>query len=807
MAEKPIRPNQPFGTLAPYEPSLLEGLGSRLQDLLVENTGMSRPQARKISGTVGLGRTQDAPLLRATDILGGPAGVGVALGDFQDDPGFVTGAGVGLAAIPVVGGPAGRGLKAAVEAAREARKAPARERARIKPEARNVIKDEEYITSEDNPLGRMVDEGGIATVSKVRQEIESIGMGQGAWSKQKVIKELNKRGVTNDQMEASGILALLDRKPNVTKEELVAQHERFAPELVVEARMGEGVRFPDDQRISEIATDAGVEPLDTFNYTETIFRNKNPELGGDKYKTTNSHGLGGSARGEIGHARTSEYMLPGTGRVELIEEIQSDLYKLVKANQDAGTPAKKKQSLSVALTNNRNYFDALTKVQPRVENDILDIITESGDVLPEAVVTRLRKLSREFKTNVARFEDSIKNLDHVNRNSSATEDGLALATPAFDRMRVANSEASMSISSLDNDLFDLVNTLDKAGLSDLSTKAATLRKEVTDQTTLFPISNRPPLMLAMGDAGRANNISENMLRARINPIVSPRAVERAETAEFQKLYTEYDDIARKSRMADRDAKRAKAMITEQEARIRNLTDDISLYDDRAATGVTHASFDATGATMQMRERILKGDQINKAKAEERIKNSKEIIKKLTREYDTKLEESVALTSKAGQLRKRMGTNEEDKVAFQILESRNDRPVPTREQVNPAMPFASLNDTTQFMYETMIERALNNPNLKGVVLPDYRDIANKAGARTAEENFRIGYEEAPKAVLKRLKKRYPDIEITTTKIPGSDKPATLVKFPDNMVKEEPLIQGYAQGGMVYKGIGSMGREVL
>ncbi|MAC68941.1 MAG: hypothetical protein CMP84_01800, partial [Gammaproteobacteria bacterium] len=222
MAEKPTKNSPAFGTLRPYEPGLLEGIGAQLQDFMVDRAGVSRPVARDLAGAVGFSRPEEAPVVRATDVLGGPAGVAVAGADFVEDPGFLTGIGVPLSAIPLFGGPLRRGLRGlggnggppmdddglaeAVQAAREARKAPAQERARIKPEAENTIFDEEYLV--DYEEEKLVDRSDITSVSKVRQELESIGMGANPWDKQKVVKELNKRGVTNDQMEASGITAL-----------------------------------------------------------------------------------------------------------------------------------------------------------------------------------------------------------------------------------------------------------------------------------------------------------------------------------------------------------------------------------------------------------------------------------------------------------------------------------------------------------------------------------------------------------------------------------------------------------------------
>ena len=188
------------------------------------------------------------------------------------------------------------------------------------------------------------------------------------------------------------------------------------------------------------------------------------------------------------------------------------------------------------------------------------------------------------------------------------------------------------------------------------------------------------------------------------------------------------------------------------------------------------------------------------------------IGSFNRMYDEADQLSTSYRSSIDSLKARIGDSDDEIAAFSLIQQRKGSLVPSRKSVNPAMPFDSLNDATQFVYETMFERAIKNPNLNGVVLPDYRDIANvpSRGTSGMDEAFKIGYEDAPKAVIKRFKERYPDLEVTTTEIPGADYPAVLLKFPKKFEERgtgKPLIQGYAQGGLVMKGIGSMGKEVL
>jgi hypothetical protein len=61
----------------------------------------------------------------------------------------------------------------------------------------------------------------------------------------------------------------------------------------------------------------------------------------------------------------------------------------------------------------------------------------------------------------------------------------------------------------------------------------------------------------------------------------------------------------------------------------------------------------------------------------------------------------------------------------------------------------------------------------------------------------------------MKKRYPGLEVIKRNTGGSDdlSDALVIKFPKDRQATEPLVHRYAQGGLVMKGIGSMGKEVL
>tara|TARA_B100001063_G_C16776200_1_gene565620 strand:- start:4453 stop:6906 length:2454 start_codon:yes stop_codon:yes gene_type:complete len=817
MAEKPTKNSPAFGTLRPYEPGLLEGIGAQLQDFMVDRAGVSRPVARDLAGAVGFSRPEEAPVVRATDVLGGPAGVAVAGADFVEDPGFLTGIGVPLSAIPLFGGPLRRGLRGlggnggppmdddglaeAVQAAREARKAPAQERARIKPEAENTIFDEEYLV--DYEEEKLVDRSDITSVSKVRQELESIGMGANPWDKQKVVKELNKRGVTNDQMEASGITALLDRKPNVTKEELVAQHERFAPQITVESRAGQDTTYAGQQRIMELAEGTSeYDPVKHVNYSEVVFRNQNPEISAE-FTTAGTHGMGGfkGSRGELAHARTSEYMEPGVGRVELIEEVQSDLFKTYQNNLDAKDPSKTMKAIKSASRNARVLADASTPKAEEAAELIEGVLADSRyEIIGDRAET-MRRTAKRLRTHAQRYKDKIDFLDNRVKMHPNDPD---LVAETVRELRDAEGELASAWSSSNNLMYDLATSVNRRG----GAEDKALANKLTDFRTLETTDLQGGLSLLMRDASRAQNKAIDAVDMQVLPQMSPRVVERAEDPKFQELYSKYEEMDRKATTARQEAGRSLEEAEKLREKVKEEHARLDRYEEREISGVEHPSL--KDASPVMRERILKGDKENMVSGKARIKNLEKRIDALESTYDSS--DSIAASSrlKREEYERRMKTADEDSMAFYYLQVRSGRRGRNQiNPINPSMPFSSLNDTTQFVYETMFERALSNSRLNGVVLPDYRDIASVPSRGTGDmpEAFKVGYKDAPEAVIKRLKERYPGIEVSTTKLPGAEFPATMIKFPKERGTGKPLIQGYAQGGLVMKGIGSMGKEVL
>ena len=817
MAEKPTKNSPAFGTLRPYEPGLLEGIGARLQDFMVDRAGVSRPVARDLAGAVGFSRPEEAPVVRATDVLGGPAGVAVAGADFVEDPGFLTGIGVPLSAIPLFGGPLRRGLRGlggnggppmdddglaeAVQAAREARKAPAQERARIKPEAENTIFDEEYLVDYDEE--KLVDRSGITSVSKVRQELESIGMGANPWDKQKVIKELNKRGVTKDQMEASGITALLDRKPNVTKEELVAQHERFAPQITVESRTGQDTTYAGQQRIMELAEGTSeYDPVKHVNYSEVVFRNQNPEISAE-FPTAGTHGMGGfkGSRGELAHARTSEYMEPGVGRVELIEEVQSDLFKTYQNNLDAKDPSKTMKAIKSASRNARLLADASTPKAEEAAELIEGVLADSRYEIVGDRAETMRRTAKRLRTYGQRYKDKIDFLDNRVKMHPNDPD---LVAETVRELRDAEAELTSAWSSSNNLMYDLAASVNRRG----GAEDKALANKLTDFRVLETTDLQGGLNLLMRDASRAQNKAIDAVDMQVLPQMSPRVVERAEDPKFQELYSKYEEMDRKATTARQEAGRSLEEAEKLRVKVKEEHALLDRYEEREIFGLEHPSL--KDASPVMRERILKGDKENMVSSKARIKNLEKRIDAYESTYDSN--DSIAASSrlKREEYERRMKATDEDDMAFYYLDVRSGRR--GRKQINPinpSMPFSSLNDTTQFVYETMFERALNNSRLNGVVLPDYRDIASVPSRGTGDmpEAFKVGYKDAPEAVIKRLKERYPGIEVSRTKLPGAEFPATVIKFPKERGAGKPLIQGYAQGGLVMKGIGSMGKEVL
>lgn len=126
-------------------------------------------------------------------------------------------------------------------------------------------------------------------------------------------------------------------------------------------------------------------------------------------------------------------------------------------------------------------------------------------------------------------------------------------------------------------------------------------------------------------------------------------------------------------------------------------------------------------------------------------------------------------------------------------------------LQPALPFKDTFDMSKYQADLLIERAFNKGQ-NGIAFPDHRDIAAQRGAD--EKSFVRGYKDAPDAALKEALERYPGAKIVEEKLSGTKHPAKILVFGEaKRVEDKPLFVNYAKGGMVYKGIGSMGREVL
>lgn len=127
------------------------------------------------------------------------------------------------------------------------------------------------------------------------------------------------------------------------------------------------------------------------------------------------------------------------------------------------------------------------------------------------------------------------------------------------------------------------------------------------------------------------------------------------------------------------------------------------------------------------------------------------------------------------------------------------------KLQPALPFKDTFDMSKYQADLLIERAFNKGQ-NGIAFPDYRDIAAQRGVD--EKSFVRGYKDAPDAALKEALERYPGAKIVEENLSGTKHPAKILVFGEaKRVEDKPLFVNYAKGGMVYKGIGSMGREVL
>ena len=829
MAEKPSKNSPAFGTLRPYEPGMLEGIGARLQDFMVDKAGVSRPVARDVSSAVGFSRPDEAPLMRATDVLGGPLGVGVAAADFAEDPGLLTGVGVPLAALPIIGGPLRRGLRGlggnggpplddAVQAAREKRKEAGRERTRIKEEALGETTTTDlYVKDKYEEAGDRVETtAGIETLSKVRQELESIGMGKGAWSKEKVVKELNKRGVTTGEMEATGILAFLERNKGATKKELVDVHEKYTPEIAVIAKKGD-TEYYEEQRIGDLYDDPDTTNPSAFvDYSEVQVYNTNKTTARD-YGTSRSHLA--DNKGELGHARTSKTMLPGIGRAEVGEEFQTDLFKTKQTNMDLNNPAKKRGSLEKQAKAGSQFqakFDGYVADMRKAVNNLGSnkAYQESrNNPISETVFEPLETAGENFRSATSKLDEALARGEQDETLLNKLSEEAAQARRVFEGgIRSANSL-----------MYDLAaRSRSTASMIDQSTSSA--RKSFEEMGAISdgfwalhqknPVEKTSPMRVLLDDSRRAEGDARTLWNGVEHPIMSPRVHQRADDLRASPEYTAYTEVEQKVTEQQRTVDFARRQEKDLQDKVRTLEDTI----DAARSNLKNANRPLTAQPSKTGSRSMTRalDSIAEA-AKRRNENTitttrkelSDLKSKLLKQNSVRMKEAEVLDNlenRAETLFDRVGTDTpDDRAALLLLDRRSTRHNTVFPKLQPHMPFDTLNDATQFIVETTVERAIKNPETKAFVFPDYRDLAKVREADPAV--FKQGYEDSIRPVIKRLQERYPGIKLEKRKLPGSKREATVLVFPENRGADKPLVQRFASGGMVYKGIGSMGKEVL
>jgi hypothetical protein len=274
----------PLGTIEAYEPSFLEMTGNTIEDFLVDAVGFDRPYSRRVASGIGFSRPEDAPLLRGTDVFGGPLGVGVATADFEADPGILTGLGVPLSAIPFIGGPISRGLgslvnlfkrqpsvdvqdapdiveegigaldpvKEAAQLAREEKrqkKIARQEAAAFVPEEAKISAgqstvNEEIIKNlgtdlETRPfLTEMIDNTNdmkysFKTGRLIFNPDSGLGMSQAGKPRnsKSVLKSFDRLGVTKNELRQTGMLDLLTKNEKVTLQDLQDTYNMSKPDF------------------------------------------------------------------------------------------------------------------------------------------------------------------------------------------------------------------------------------------------------------------------------------------------------------------------------------------------------------------------------------------------------------------------------------------------------------------------------------------------------------------------------------------------------------------------------------------------
>jgi len=664
------------------------------------------------------------------------------------------------------------------------------------------VTDNEY-----DPSAGSIPSSGFEVRANVRNGIETINLDNGTGSQ--FLSALQDRGVTKDELRNSGLGSFLQQNKDriITRQDVLEDYSLYAPQIDIKEIP------PRHETLQRIAED------DSENYREVIIRNLNERTGFNDDVADSSknnlqlHYKGDNAKGQLGHARLayidgSSIGQPG-GKYELLNEYQDDFSK-GRQIMDRADPkvlskqAEKLQNISVPFAKgallqadrrlalidevieeldrvgaDQKFIGGYGSVRNSLSNSREEIIKQRDSVREQIIDP-----SKDF---VGTPEDPEANLfradvldSRVNGSNSVLRD-IPLSKSIEDAG--FNKDLMKRISQATSDSIDVVDK--DYGLLRQNYKSAYSRWEQTANALLTTGKNRVELT---PDNVRELSSPKNVA-ARAELDKADAAVREAE------LNKDLGNLAEKRYLEDRqethkkDIQFADRMLVELPAEIAKYKEQIK---EAERLGKPTAQLKSL---LMITEGALKANRTKLKNAKEQFAKNETVLK----DYDAKTTAAREILetrqSERGVVRDRLRSEGADLV----IRAKESGTIPGR--------VGSSKEQHRLILETLIEQSINNPRLSGFVVPSPRAIDTQRGE--GEEAFQFLYGDLVSSVAEKMKKRYPGLEVIKRNTGGSDdlSDALVIKFPKDRQATEPLVHRYAQGGMVYKGIGSMGREVL
>ena len=703
----------------------------------------------------------------------------------------------------------------AVLAAREERKKIKRDRRTFPPEASQTMDGGVQAGPSSRQTKSQVEvdpenaSGGESSFLRTRSNLGNalfnpktlLQIGEEGLSPAQIKKQLKRMNVSSNEMDASGITALLKENDLVTLEQLRNTYQKYAPRLKVirphvkatDAKNYEHQRWlpmPGDySRMIDPESGEVVQKYNVVDYEELVYFNDVPE--GDALynarRDTGSHReyditqKGEFIRNRIGHSRGSvvtEFDDPVVSEdfpngAYVIEEIQSDLSKSVIPIREGGD---RRQQLIANL----NSAEQLGRERMKDFNDLL----KDDELMHE--VSSFINAEHEFNTGSFDFApDARGRLSENNRARDKTE------------------------------LNDPEN-IDEGELEKLNSVYAYLKGALTEEE--FLAQNNTGLRGEFVELGAETFGKHIVGQKRLGNLSVPSS--------------KLDDALAKMNA-----------VVDSKRDIKALRQDLNEAGDVVVlTGENRRRFDEVVQPFIERMQPLfdKKRSLSEEAAAGRVPKSPEVLESKSPEVQAKLKQQIAASDEYDAITEQLNDaarklQKEDPESFELLATVRPELISPRVMADTKLisneprimndvPFASETDYIKHVVDTIVQKA-QAKGLSGVIVPSWEEIARlRPGVRegsSAWNRYRETYRDTVVKRFKELEKENPGSKYrarvninSPLNIEKSTNPNaqaigyTFAPLSSNQKIDPPPLT-LAKGGEVkiHDGIGAMAREVL